>query len=56
MRPKKTCFDCLYCKVSAKSTAKCRLCFCSETRKKGKHKDSYWLTRAICKKYEDMSL
>jgi len=32
----KTCFDCLHCKVSAKSTEKFRLCFCAETKKKAK--------------------
>jgi len=50
----KTCFDCLHCKVSAKSTKNCRLCFCSETRKKERHKERYWLSRLVCKKFVDM--
>ena len=49
----KNCFDCLYCKVSAKSKNH-RLCFCAETKKKERHKDSYWLKKPVCKKFEDM--
>ena len=52
---KKTCCDCLYCKVSAKSTVAKRLCFCSETKKKEKHKEPYWLAKKVCRKFEDMS-
>ena len=54
MKKKKTCFDCLHCKVSAKSTEKVRLCFCAKTRDRGKHKDPYWLAKPICKKFQDM--
>jgi hypothetical protein len=55
MKKQKTCLDCLYCKVSAKSTANCRLCFCSETKSKERHKDAYWLAKNLCRKFEDMS-
>jgi len=55
MRNKKTCFDCLHCKVSAKSTKNCRFCFCAETAKKEKHKEPFWIDKQICKKFEDMS-
>jgi hypothetical protein len=51
----KTCSDCLHCKVSAKSTEKCRLCFCAETKKKVKHKEHYWLAKNVCRKFEDMT-
>ena len=55
MKKKKTCFDCLHCKVSIASTKDYRLCFCSETKKKRKHKDTYWLAKPLCRKFEDMS-
>ena len=55
MKNKKTCLDCLYCKVSKKSTKNCRLCYCSETMKKERHKERYWLARNVCKKFEDMT-
>ena len=51
----KTCFDCLHCKVSAKSTEKCRLCFCAKTEKRGRHKDPYWLEKKVCKNFYNMS-
>ena len=52
---KKSCFDCLYCKVSAASTEKCRFCFCSKAKKKIMHKANYWLSKKLCKKFDDMS-
>jgi hypothetical protein len=55
MKITKTCFDCLHCKVSKKSTEKCRLCFCSETKNKGKHKEIYWLKKPVCRHFEDMT-
>jgi hypothetical protein len=55
MAVKKTCADCLNCKVSAKSTDNCRLCYCAETKKKIPRKESYWLVRKICVEFEDMS-
>ena len=51
----RTCFDCLYCKVSAKSTEKCRLCFCDKTKKKVTHKEPYWQGKKVCHKFFDMS-
>jgi len=51
---KKTCVDCLHCKVSAKSTEKRRLCFCSEKKKKQNHNIVFWVDRKICKKFNDM--
>ena len=56
MRKKRTCFDCLHCKVSAKSTEKNRLCFCSETAKKIKHKEPYWQKKRICTLFDDMAI
>jgi hypothetical protein len=52
---KKLCFDCLHCKVSAKSTEDCRLYFCSKSKTKKNHKEPYWLCKKVCKKFEDMS-
>jgi len=51
----KTCLDCLYCKVSAKSTAKCRLCFCEKTSEKERHKEPFWLAKKPCDDFENMS-
>jgi hypothetical protein len=51
----KTCFDCLHCKVSAKSTGKRRLCFCSETKAKERHKELFWLEKPVCKCFDDMT-
>jgi len=50
----KTCFDCLHCKVSAKSKYH-RLCFCAKTKNKENHKDGYWLKKFMCKNFDDMS-
>jgi hypothetical protein len=55
MNNQKTCADCLHCKVSAKSTEKCRLCFCSESKKHIKHKETYWLVKKPCNEFEDMA-
>ena len=51
----KTCFDCLYCKVSAKSTENRKLFFCSGKRKQERHRESYWLERKLCSRFDDMS-
>jgi len=53
MKTNKTCFDCLHCKVSAKSK-NLRLCFCAETKKKVNHKDDFWLKKPVCKKFDFM--
>jgi hypothetical protein len=55
MKKTKSCFDCLHCKVSAKSTKNCRLCFCAETKNKERHKETFWLTRKLCKKFNDIT-
>jgi hypothetical protein len=41
--------------MSAKSTAKCRLCFCSKTTKKILHKEKFWTTKKLCDEFDDMS-
>jgi len=51
----KTCVDCLHCKVSARSTKNNRLIFCALKIKKRNHKELYWIVKAACKKFEDMS-
>ena len=55
METVKTCFDCLHCKVSAKSKINRRLCFCSETVKKKRHLEPYWVKKPVCGNFEDMS-
>jgi len=50
----KTCFDCLHCKVSAKSTEMKKLFYCAKTKKKCLHKEPYWLKKPVCKKFSDM--
>ena len=52
---KKTCGDCLHCKVSAKSTKICRMCYCSKISRLAVIKELYWLNRTVCYKFEDMS-
>jgi hypothetical protein len=52
---KKTCFDCLHCKVSAKSTKKHRLCFCADKKKRKNHEEPYWIKKLVGKKFEDMA-
>jgi hypothetical protein len=51
---KKTCCDCLHCKVSAKSCDDCRLCFCKETTEKETHAEEYWLENPLCDCFVDM--
>ena len=50
----RTCLDCLYCKVSVKSTKNCMLCFCEKTINKAKHKEPYWVKNHMCIQFEDM--
>ena len=52
---KKNCTDCLYCKVSVKSTEKCRLCFCANIGRKAVVNEFYWLNKTVCQKFSDMS-
>ena len=51
---KKTCYDCLHCKVSAKSK-KQRLCFCAKAKKKENHREAYWLKKSLCKNFDDIT-
>ena len=51
---KKTCFDCLHYKVSAKSTESERQFYCAKNKKKTLHKEPYWLKKPVCKKFNDM--
>ena len=53
-RIKKTCFDCLHCKVLAESTENFVLCFCAKAEKKVKHELLYWLTKKVCGDFDDM--
>ena len=50
----KTCIDCLHCKVSVKSTANNRLCFCGMAENAKNHKEFYWLTKKVCGAFVDM--
>ena len=51
---KKTCFDCLHCKVLVKSTENCMFCFCARAEKKVKHEWYYWFAKKVCCKFDDM--
>jgi hypothetical protein len=51
---KKTCLDCLHCKVSVRSTVNNRLCFCSETEKKERHREMFWQVKKVCKQFVNM--
>jgi hypothetical protein len=52
----RACTDCLYCKVSAKSTANNRLCYCAKGKKDARHREPYWLVKKTCKDFEDMEV
>jgi hypothetical protein len=52
---KRTCLDCLYCKVSARSTTNCRLCFCERKEIQERHKENYWFGKKPCDDFEDMA-
>jgi hypothetical protein len=51
---KRCCVDCLHCKVSAKSTDKVRLCFCSQTVFKELHREMFWFYKVACLKFVSM--
>ena len=55
IKTKKNCFDCLHCKVSAKSTEDDFLCFCAKSKKRVAHKKPFWLKKSLCKRFDDMS-
>jgi hypothetical protein len=49
----KTCLDCLHCKVSAKSTATNRLCYCAKERKEVRPQP-FWLEKKVCGEFYNM--
>jgi hypothetical protein len=51
---KKNCLDCLYCKVSAKSAANDRLCFCAKGDREERRPERFWFGKEVCEKFEDM--
>jgi len=56
-KEKKTCIDCLHCKVSAAKTKKGRLCFCALSKNQLRYQEVYWLTKKkLCKKFNDMTI
>ncbi|MCL2441071.1 MAG: hypothetical protein FWD14_04975 [Treponema sp.] len=52
---KKTCGDCLHCKVSYSPTKINRLCFCAKKNHKEYETEIKWLNRSVCGMFEDMS-
>jgi hypothetical protein len=48
------CLNCLHCKVSAKSTANNRLCYCGIAGDVKNHKEFYWYTKKVCNAFEEM--
>jgi hypothetical protein len=50
----KTCIDCLHCKVSAKSTAHNRLCYCAKEGKEVRPQEPYWSEREVCGEFVSM--
>jgi hypothetical protein len=54
-KKKKTCCDCLHCKVYEGSTENCRLCFCSERKTKAYYQEKYWKAKKACDYFDDMS-
>jgi len=55
MKEIKACTDCLHCKVSMKSTKDLRFCFCAKKKEKENRLEVYWVTKPVCKKFEDMT-
>jgi hypothetical protein len=51
---KRSCVDCLLCKVSKMSNDKCRLCYCSGKKTRIIHQESYWLKKTVCQKFKGM--
>ena len=52
---KKTCLDCLHCKVSASSTRNGRLCFCAAAKAREDDLAQYWFKKPLCVKFDDMT-
>jgi hypothetical protein len=51
---KQNCIDCLHCKVSAKSTADNRLCYCAKARKEVRPQEPYWSEKEVCGDFVSM--
>jgi hypothetical protein len=49
-----TCIDCLHCKVSAKSTANNRLCYCAKEGKEVRPQEPFWLEKKVCGEFDSM--
>ena len=52
---RKSCCDCLHCKVSRKSIVKKGLCFCEVKTKKIERKEKYWRGKEVCRLFDDMT-
>jgi hypothetical protein len=50
----KTCIDCLYCKVSSKSTVNNRLCYCAKEGKEAQHWEPFWSEKKVCGEFYSM--
>jgi hypothetical protein len=51
---KKTCLDCLHCKVSAKSMVSMRLCYCDKEGKEVQPQEPYWSEKNVCGEFKSM--
>ena len=52
---KRNCTDCLHCKVCAMTYINTRICFCSKEKNKQYDLETFWITKKVCKKFEDIS-
>ena len=52
---KKTCVNCLHCKVSRKSLAIKGLCFCEKKKQIKEKQVIYWQKKEVCRLYDDMT-
>ena len=54
---KKTCLDCLHCKVAANVWKKGMWCFCAVSKNKLRYIEKYWqVKKKVCKKFNDMDV
>ena len=51
---KKTCFDCLHCKVSAVKVENKTYYFCAMKKNRMCKEAKYWLEKKLCMKFDDM--
>ena len=54
-KEERKCTDCLHCKVAYCSLRNSRLCFCAKDKNKIYDLETYWLTKAVCKRFKDMA-